>query len=1446
MSNSSMLKAKGLYTFSNYLSSIPEGALLEADNVIIDRDGVIEPRRGFETHAEFDVSAGDPEKIEQLIAYDGTIFASNNNGKFYDINGSALHNDGSRFYDIYNVTNTSRLKSVQQNGNLYLTTKKGIYKLENKNSVPARAGVPQALDVELSLDLSKTAGFLLSSNDLDSVSSLSNKPREVSYRIVFGTKDSNDNLILGAPSYKSTIVNYTDTSRDVIVKTTIPEGLSLNHFYQIYRTTGASLVDGSGDEMKLVAENALTATYGTIEYLDNQPVSLQETGTPLYTNQYNGEGIAQANAEPPRASDIAAYKNVTFYSNVKTKQKLELTLTGLDNLRAFVDANKYPVAGDTYCNAYTTTSFTFNNSVSSLVFTGDNIIVTDGTQYHYFENITVSGNTITVSETFTSTKYPQELSFYKGKITYTTAEPTPSYSQDYYFVGRAAELSLTAGDGATGFVGSSLVASNVGKYFNIISAQDAYNVGKEYMVWFSKNSLTESPVIPSGKIGLKVSYISINNDLGSVRCATTEAIDLTGSTQIDGINLISGDKILVKDQIDTVDNGFYTSVIVDAQANHSTNKIERGFPHNLVSGDRVKLSSNSTPPGGLSMNKLYYVINPTTYDFQLSETSGGSAITISSTGYVVVTGLTRSAGMSALTTIYNEDYAYVTEGKINAGKGFIISSNFDFINVSVMPMPWIETEIPDTYITLASKISAALNTTFDFYCSNLDSSFLETNTVKILTSKSGDASLTDGNTGWTSAFVEDIKGIGNLGAVGSIRFVALSQNQSPAAAIEETAKNLAKSININENFLNVFYQSSDSTLPGNLLLEETYISTESYPGFRIKVPTQSIGLMFSPNIPTGTGLQSTSEDQKNALYFSKTQQPEAVPKANKLTVGSKNKAIMRIVALRDSLFIFKEDGLYRLTGTDINSIQIVLFDETANLIAIDSLGVLNNLIYGLVDDGVVTISETGVGIISRPIENIFDKLKAPDFSFDEIKKNMHSVAYQPDRAFILFVPQSANDPYSTRAYRYNIFTQTWTSWTVNSTCATVDPVENKLYLGTVNSIEVERKSRTPDDYADKIYDRYITTHSNGNFILSDLENLKVGDVLIQFHEISILSWNRIIDKLMISSIDTTMINVNLQDLLIKEQDNLVFLDHMQKLFTGLQTGNRLYKLFQAKNASYLSGAMARLQIPNHGYSTGDSIAISGSFAVVPVLFAASGSSNYAFVKKIDDNKIELCPTYDSAIAGTSETFTLASYSGLKTLHMPVAMINSSDTISESFNRLVEALNTSLLIDKTYQYGSSDTVMAPIISKSKNSVKLLNSPIFFVGDCLSASAIPTKITWAPIAFGEQSMAKHVSHGVVLTENMSLAGSSLAFATDLSGNFEKIDFLFDGSGDFGASMYSEAAWGGEGYSVPIRTLIPKQKQRCRFIKTQFTHRYAFYKFSILGIAFTYNITSERAWF
>ena len=47
MSQSLNIKLRGLYTFPNDFSAIPDGALSLADNIVIDRDSIAEPRRGF-------------------------------------------------------------------------------------------------------------------------------------------------------------------------------------------------------------------------------------------------------------------------------------------------------------------------------------------------------------------------------------------------------------------------------------------------------------------------------------------------------------------------------------------------------------------------------------------------------------------------------------------------------------------------------------------------------------------------------------------------------------------------------------------------------------------------------------------------------------------------------------------------------------------------------------------------------------------------------------------------------------------------------------------------------------------------------------------------------------------------------------------------------------------------------------------------------------------------------------------------------------------------------------------------------------------------------------------------------------------------------------------------------------------------------------------------------
>jgi hypothetical protein len=85
-----MLRVRGLHTFSSYLSAIPEGALLQADNVVIDKDNVIEPRRGFTQYGTIGTIGTDIAKQlliykdRSLAHYNSTIAWDNGSGTFTD------------------------------------------------------------------------------------------------------------------------------------------------------------------------------------------------------------------------------------------------------------------------------------------------------------------------------------------------------------------------------------------------------------------------------------------------------------------------------------------------------------------------------------------------------------------------------------------------------------------------------------------------------------------------------------------------------------------------------------------------------------------------------------------------------------------------------------------------------------------------------------------------------------------------------------------------------------------------------------------------------------------------------------------------------------------------------------------------------------------------------------------------------------------------------------------------------------------------------------------------------------------------------------------------------------------------------------------------------------------------------------------------------------------
>lgn len=308
------LKVRGLYTHPSDIGEVPEGALSEAENVVLVRESIVESRRGFKTHGT--QLTNRPNKMfefkERLLVHHG------NNKLAYDSDGSCTWQDYSEDLDPPDLTDgspqtwTVPVRGATANKNAYFTSKQGVKRLDSLTGSLVEAGGVKALGG--SAATVGASGFL-------------EDDRAVAYRIVWAFEDANENLILGQPSDRIVVSNSSGGSRDVDVTFTIPDAITTSFKFQVYRSDeAATAADTPNDEMQLVIEREPTAgeiTAQTVTVTDNVNNALR--GATLYTSP-SQEGIQNINGVPPFCTDLANFKNHMFYANTKTKHIVNVSL----------------------------------------------------------------------------------------------------------------------------------------------------------------------------------------------------------------------------------------------------------------------------------------------------------------------------------------------------------------------------------------------------------------------------------------------------------------------------------------------------------------------------------------------------------------------------------------------------------------------------------------------------------------------------------------------------------------------------------------------------------------------------------------------------------------------------------------------------------------------------------------------------------------------------------------------------------------------------------------------------------------------------------------------------------------------------------------------------------------------------------------------------------------
>lgn len=325
---------------------------------------------------------------------------------------------------------------------------------------------------------------------------------------------------------------------------------------------------------------------------------------------------------------------------------------------------------------------------------------------------------------------------------------------------------------------------------------------------------------------------------------------------------------------------------------------------------------------------------------------------------------------------------------------------------------------------------------------------------------------------------------------------------TPADNIEVTALSLVRVINqyASNTLVYAYYVSGYNELPGKILIEERGIGGSSF------ALTSNRGNAFNPALPTsGTTQSSSNQTAKNGVMVAKNLQPEAVPLTNVFYAGSADKDILRAVALRDSIFLFKEDGIYRIVGDTVSNFTVSLFDATVTLRGEETAVPFNNQAFCFSNQGVIAVSETGVAVISRHIEaDLFELAALSNFA-----ANAFAIPYESDRKYILFTVADEDDDFAVQAYVFNVFTNVWTGpWPMERSCGIVKQADDKLYLGSWDQdsryVYQERKSFTVLDFADEEVPITITGSSETTISVVSTTGVEVGYKIKQGNRIGIV------------------------------------------------------------------------------------------------------------------------------------------------------------------------------------------------------------------------------------------------------------------------------------------------------------------------------------------------------
>jgi len=729
---------------------------------------------------------------------------------------------------------------------------------------------------------------------------------------------------------------------------------------------------------------------------------------------------------------------------------------------------------------------------------------------------------------------------------------------------------------------------------------------------------------------------------------------------------------------------------------------------------------------------------------------------------------------------------------------------------------------------VAERYALVLSELNDFVVTNItNDSFDVTNSengeADPITTPNNDPS--DIGSGWS--FAETSSGSGEDS---TNRFVLLSGSPSVSLRIERTARSLVNVINSDPTSpVNASYLSGLNDLPGKILLEARTIEDKEFYSAVKNIDSDA----FSPNLPVipdvgFTAIESDGIRTKLEYVNHSFEDGEDVyiylPNTSPVIEG---KFVVQVVDA-DHIIINTPYG----SGDTTDSFYFYPFQVS------DNLTIKNRLYWSKAGqpEAVPSVNYIDIGTRDEPIERI---LALRDYLF----------ILKTDGIFML---SGYMAPFTVRQLD-----------TESISCPDSAVVlNNQIYMLSTNSVLIINEAN-PSIISRMIEDKLFEVLNTG------FPYRKVGFGVSYDDDRAYLLW---LPSAVNDTVATQCFRYNILERTWTRWTKSATCGHVigtyPKLYIG--DGDRAITMVERKNRDRTDYADKDFEIQmsvldsfiNGKYRVSDTSEIEVGDVVTQTQYVSIEEYNRLLLKLDLDSGLTSTDYYETLKCFTSDNIATK----LTALNTKLIEDDTSGTITnhlfsnddwvilqQTFNDLITQLNNPSTVTsfKDYPKSTRFTTYEYIITEVNrldNEIKFEYPTSLILGSMRVYKQIKSLVQTSPIHFGNPSSWKQISKGYLLFDQNNFYKMKLEYSTDLSAYFEGHEFKGRGPGfwDYGQWGFNERNyWGGDGNDAPRRVIIPRNKQRCRYISVRFSHNTARDFYKVDGVAHDVREVSARAY-